>query len=69
MTAILFGRIEGLKKVKYDLHTMEIIQNEKARDTEQHGQPELDAEGIRLSEEKRIAFDFPVNAVKVDPLR
>ena len=55
--------------MEYDLHTMEIIQNEKARDTEQHGQPELDAEGIRLSEEKRIAFDFPVNAVKVDPLR
>ena len=55
--------------MEYDLHTMEIIQTEKARDTERHGQPELDAEGIRLAEEKRIAFDFPVNAVKVDPLR
>lgn len=53
----------------YELETMAIIQEEKARDTEVHGQPELDPEGIALAEEKRIAFDFPVNAVKVDPLR
>lgn len=52
----------------FELETMETIQTESAKENES-GQLELDAEGIALAEEKRIAFDFPVNAVKVDPLR
>ena len=51
-----------------DLITMDEIQAEKAKELET-GQPELDAEGRRMAEEKRKTFDLPTNAVKVDPLR
>ena len=51
-----------------DLNTMAEIQNEKAKEIAA-GQPELDPEGTRMAEEKRKTFDFPTNAVKVDPLR
>lgn len=51
-----------------NLNTMAEIQTEKAKELES-GQPELDAEGTRMAEEKRKTFDLPTNAVKVDPLR
>lgn len=51
------------------LATMNIIQNQRAREIERETQPPLDDEGKALAEYKRNAFDYPVNAVKVDPLR
>ena len=51
-----------------DLNIMKTIQNEKAKEIEA-AQHELDAEGMKMAEEKRKTFDLPTNAVKVDPLR
>jgi len=51
------------------LATMNLIQNQRAREIERETKPPLDDEGKALAEYKRNAFDYPVNAVKVDPLR
>lgn len=51
-----------------DLKTMETIQREKQKTVSAEKLP-LNAEGTDIGEEKRYSFDFPVNAVKVDPLR
>ena len=52
-----------------NLHTMETIMNEKARDIAAHAQPALDPEGVALAEYKRESFDMPINVAKTDPLR
>ena len=51
------------------LETMTQIQEQKHADIAREGNPELNAEGQKVAREKRESFDFPVNAVKVDPLR
>lgn len=51
-----------------NLDIMQEIQIEKAKELTSN-QPELNAEGQQMAEEKRKTFDLPTNAVKVDPLR
>ena len=52
-----------------DLQTMVTIQEQKRRDIAREGTPGLDSAQKKVAREKREAFDFPMNAVKVDPLR
>lgn len=47
---------------------MNAIQNEKIKEQDA-GMLPLDNEGKAIAEHKRESFDFPVNAVTIDPLR
>lgn len=50
-----------------DLETMTEIMEQKSRDLERDGQPEMDEEAKRLAEHKRFTFD--VIDIPTDPLR
>lgn len=50
-----------------DLDVMTAIMEQKNRDIEREGQPEIDAETKRLAEHKRFTFD--VIDIPTDPLR
>ena len=50
-----------------DLETMTAIMEQKQRDIEREGQPEMDDETKVLAEHKRFTFD--VIAIPTDPLR
>lgn len=52
-----------------DMQTMAAIQAEKEKEIAQGEAKELDAEGAKMAEEKRMTFDMPINVAKVDPLR
>lgn len=52
-----------------DIRTMAAIQAEREKAIARGEQPELDAEGERMAENKRMTFDMPINVAKVDPLR
>ncbi len=51
-----------------NINTMDAIQAEKRKQAEAERLP-LNPEGKALAEHKKNSFDYPVNAVKVDPLR
>ncbi len=55
--------------MRRDIETMAEIMAAKDRELAAQAQPPMDDEGKVLAEAKRNSFDFPVNAVKVDPLR
>ena len=50
-----------------DLDVMTAIMEQKNRDIEREGQPEMDAETKKLAEHKRFTFD--VIDIPTDPLR
>lgn len=52
---------------KRELDVMAAIQEQKSRDIEREGQPEMDAETKKLAEHKRFTFD--VIDIPTDPLR
>lgn len=52
-----------------DLKIMAEIQAQKEKEVDSQGTRELDDEENELARTKREAFDFPVNAVTIDPLR
>ena len=52
-----------------ELVDMIAIQNEREKEINPDELKEMDAEEKVLAENKRFSFDFPVNAVTVDPLR
>ena len=51
------------------LEIMTQIQEQKREYIAREGTPNLSTEGRAVAREKRESFDFPTNAVKVDPLR
>lgn len=53
----------------HDIRTMAAVQSQKSREIERTGNPALDAEGVRVMKEKRMAIDEPASEVKYDPLR
>lgn len=52
-----------------DLTIMAEIQAQKEKEIDAQETRELDDEEKELARTKREAFDFPVNAVTIDPLR
>ena len=52
-----------------DLEIMTEIQAQKEKEIDAQETRELDEEEKELARTKRESFDFPVNAVTIDPLR
>lgn len=52
-----------------DLEIMAEIQAQKEKEIDAQETRELDEEEKELARTKRESFDFPVNAVTIDPLR
>lgn len=52
-----------------DLEIMTEIQAQKQKEIDAQETRELDEEEKELARTKRESFDFPVNAVTIDPLR
>lgn len=52
-----------------DLEIMAEIQTQKEKEIDAQETRKLDDEEKELARTKREAFDFPVNAVTIDPLR
>lgn len=52
-----------------DLKIMDSIQNEKAKEISEKGNPAINAETKEVFSAKKIAIDQPYTEVKYDPLR
>lgn len=52
-----------------ELKVMDAIQNEKAREISENGNPAISEETEEVLASKKIAIDQPYTEVKFDPLR